>query len=241
MPRVFLSRFRETGGGVSRTSETMVVHWSDAGYAQIGFPISPEAAPLPMNFLAHAFLAGDAPDLVVGGVVGDWIKGPLPGSLPADLARGVALHRAIDVFAETHPGFRRSRARMSTQRRRYAGILVDIFYDHLMARDWAELHPDGLGSYCAGVYGAIAGRLGDMPEPARHAMALMAREDWLQSYAEVAGIADVLARMARRARQPNPLAGGERDFVADAEGFAEDFRAWLPDARDFVARWLRSE
>ena len=54
-----------------------------------------------MNFLAHAWLAGESPALVVGGVFGDWVKGPLPGTLPADLARGVALHRAIDAFAET--------------------------------------------------------------------------------------------------------------------------------------------
>jgi len=88
-----------------------------------------------MNFLAHAVLAGDDPALIVGGVVGDWIKGLLPGALPADLAHGVALHRAIDSHAETHPAFQRSRNRVSPARRRYAGILVDIYYDHLLARD----------------------------------------------------------------------------------------------------------
>ena len=98
-----------------------------------------------MNFLAHALLAGESPALVVGGVVGDWIKGPLPAGLPEDLARGVALHRAIDTFAETHPAFCASRARMSAGRRRYAGVLVDIFYDHLLARDWAQYRDDGLG------------------------------------------------------------------------------------------------
>ena len=82
-----------------------------------------------MNFLAHALLAGESPALVVGGVVGDWIKGPLPAGLPEDLARGVALHRAIDSFAETHPAFCASRARMSPARRRYAGVLVDICWD----------------------------------------------------------------------------------------------------------------
>jgi acyl carrier protein phosphodiesterase len=94
-----------------------------------------------MNFLAHALLAGDSPALVVGGVVGDWIKGPLPGALPDDLARGVALHRAIDTFAETHPAFCLSRARMSPARRRYAGVLVDIFWDHLLARSSSPAPP----------------------------------------------------------------------------------------------------
>ncbi len=191
-----------------------------------------------MNFLAHALLAGESPALVVGGVVGDWIKGPLPAGLPEDLARGVALHRAIDSFAETHPAFCASRARMSPARRRYAGVLVDIFYDHLLARDWARYRGDGLGSYCALVYRQIADRRHHLPDSSHRALDLMAAEDWLQSYGGLEGIADVLARMARRARQPNPLAGGEADFVAAAEGFERDFRDWLPDAQHFVADWL---
>ncbi len=190
-----------------------------------------------MNFLAHAVLAGDDPALIVGGVVGDWIKGPLPGALPPDLARGVALHRAIDSHAETHPAFCRSRNRMSPARRRYAGVLVDIFYDHLLARDWAEHRNDALAAYCAGVYREIAGRLGELPAPATDVLRRMASEDWLQSYAGIDGIADVLRRMSRRARQPNPLAGGEAEFVAAAAGFAEDFNAWLGDARHFAAGW----
>lgn len=190
-----------------------------------------------MNFLAHALLAGDDPALIVGGVVGDWIKGPLPGALPPDLARGVALHRAIDSHAETHPAFCRSRMRMSAARRRYAGVLVDIFYDHLLARDWTEHRDDALAAYCAEVYAEIDGRLADLPAPARDVLRRMASEDWLRSYAEIDGIADVLRRMSRRARQPNPLAGGEEELLAGAAGFAEDFRWWLGDAGKFAARW----
>ena len=190
-----------------------------------------------MNYLAHGFLAGSDPALVVGGVAGDWVKGPLPGALPADLAAGVALHRAIDSFAESHPAFCRSRARVSAGRRRYAGILVDMFYDHLLARDWAEFSDLGLDAYCSGVYRQLALRRQELPPASHHALALMAEEDWLQGYRHLAGLTDVLARMARRARQPNPLAGGEAEFMADPDGFADDFRCWLADARQFAATW----
>ena len=188
-----------------------------------------------MNFLAHAVLAGDDPALIVGGVVGDWIKGPLPGALPADLARGVALHRAIDSHAETHSAFQRSRNRVSPARRRYAGILVDIYYDHLLARDWPQ-HPP-LADTCRHIYRHIAARLPDLPDHARPAMTLMANEDWLASYARLAGIADVLQRMSQRARQPNPLSGGEAEFLADATGFKTDFGCWYADAQAFAAAW----
>ncbi len=190
-----------------------------------------------MNFLAHALLAGDDPALIVGGVVGDWIKGPLPGALPADLTRGVALHRAIDSHAETHPAFRASRARVSPSRRRYAGVLVDIFYDHLLARDWSAHHEAPLADYCTAIYRHVATRLDDLPPSARPVLQLMAREDWLQSYAGIEGIADVLQRMGRRARQPNPLAGAEEELAADVTGFADDFRCWLADARAFATDW----
>ena len=190
-----------------------------------------------MNFLAHALLAGDDPALVVGGVIGDWIKGPLPGRLPPDLARGVALHRAIDSHAETHPAFRRSRARVSPARRRYAGVLVDIFYDHLLACDWAALHHRPFADYCHAVYGAVAARFAELPEDSHYALKLMATEDWFLGYTQVDGMADVLARMARRARRPNPLAGGEAEFLADVEGFRSDFERWLAESRVFAADW----
>ena len=190
-----------------------------------------------MNFLAHALLAGETPALIVGGVAGDWVKGALPGALPADLAQGVALHRAIDVFAETHPAFCASRARMSPARRRYAGVLVDIFYDHLLARDWSQHHPQALGPYCAHIYHYIDQRLSELPERARPALEWMARENWLQRYADIDAIGEVLERMSQRVRRPNPLAGGEHELRAEIIAFETDFRAWLADARVFVARW----
>ncbi len=79
--------------------------------------------------------------------------------------------------------------------------------------------------------------MGDLPEAAHPALRMMAREDWLSGYANMEGIADVLARMSRRARQPNPLQGGELEFIADAQGFARDFRIWLRDADAFCNQW----
>lgn len=190
-----------------------------------------------MNFLAHALLAGEDPALLVGGVIGDWIKGSLPGVLPEDIAKGVALHRAIDNFAESQPAFRRSRSRISMGRRRYAGVLVDVFYDHLLARNWAAIHHGALDEYCKTVYRSIADRLNELPISSRSGLTLMAKENWLSSYAQIEGIADVLTRMSLRARQPNPLANGEQEFLADVDGFTSDFYEWLDDTRCFCQHW----
>lgn len=190
-----------------------------------------------MNFLAHALLAGDDPALMVGGVVGDWIKGILPGTLPADLAKGVTLHRAIDHFAESNIAFNQSRSRVSSARRRYAGVLVDIFYDHLLAHHWHDIHHQPLHVYCNTVYEMINDRLPDLPAASHPALNMMAQQNWLLSYAHMDGIADVLQRMSRRARQPNPLANGEQEMLADMTGFSADFQIWLNDTREFTQAW----
>ena len=175
--------------------------------------------------------------MIIGGVVGDWIKGTLPGVLPEDIAMGVALHRAIDSFAESHSAFCLSRTRVSAVRRRYAGVLVDVFYDHLLASNWSKLDQTPLHEFCDNVYRLINDRMLDLPLSAHAALKLMAKEDWLNSYAKIEGIADVLARMSRRARQPNPLAKGELELLADIDGFTSDFHIWFNDAREFSQRW----
>jgi acyl carrier protein phosphodiesterase len=190
-----------------------------------------------VNFLAHALLANDSPSLVIGGVVGDWIKGQLPGSLPDDIAAGVALHRAIDSHADLQPAFQRSRSRISGERRRYAGVLIDIFYDHILAKNWATIKQIPLAEYTGYVYGVINARLDDLPVAAHPGLKLMAAEDWLSSYAHIDEIADVLDRMSRRARRPNPLAGGEREFLENEAGYTEDFHEWFAEARMFCSMW----
>jgi len=190
-----------------------------------------------LNFLAHALLAGDDPALMVGGVVGDWIKGILPGMLPPDLAKGVTLHRAIDHFAESNIAFNQSRSRISSERRRYAGVLVDIFYDHLLARHWQDVHEQPLDVFCNTVYEMINDRLPELPETSHPALKMMAQQNWMLSYAHMDGIADVLQRMSRRARQPNPLANGEQEMLADMAGFSSDFQEWLKDTRAFSLAW----
>lgn len=192
-----------------------------------------------MNFLAHAYLAAPDDALIAGGVIGDWIKGPLNGSpLPPDLLRGVALHRAIDAFADRDPAFLRSRARIDASRRRWSGVLVDMYYDHLLAAGWSDWHEAPLGDFVGGVYGALERHAGDLHHEVRPVMRLMASEDWLGSYASLAGLTDVLGRMSRRARQPNPLAAGTADLIAFRADFAADFAEFLPAARQFASEWI---
>lgn len=191
-----------------------------------------------MNFLAHALLAGDAAADRVGGLMGDFIKGPLPAGLSPALAAGVALHRAIDSFAERHEAFIRSRARISATRRRVAGVLVDLFYDHLLACRWANYSQLPLPVYAARMYTLLDDFAAELPEQARDVANRMQDQDWLSAYQHAEAVGQAIDRMAiYRIRRANPLAGGIEEFLADPDGFTADFRAFMPDALAFTATW----
>ncbi|HSC81793.1 MAG TPA: ACP phosphodiesterase [Chitinolyticbacter sp.] len=192
-----------------------------------------------MNYLAHLYLAGDAAADHVGGLMGDFVRGPLPGVLPPDLAAGVALHRAIDAWADTHPAFQASRARVSPVRRRVAGIMVDLFYDHFLARDWARYHEQPLTGFTAMAYAEMAARGDELPDRLAQVLPNMRQYDWLASYADVANVSYALDRMAQRLRQPNPLAGAGEELLRDYTGFAADFVLFLPDAAGFAEEYRR--
>lgn len=189
-----------------------------------------------MNFLAHAFLAGEDAALQVGGLAGDFVKGPLPAGLPSDLAAGVRLHRQIDVFADLHPAFLRSRARMSPARRRVAGILVDMFYDHFLAEQWAQFHPQALPQFTQRVYQNAAEREAELPARFGLVLERMRADDWLASYRDPDIIALAVNRMAARMKYTHALHGGAQELLNDYAGFAADFAEFLPAARCFAAQ-----
>src|SRR5678815_1702168 len=117
-----------------------------------------------MNFLAHAFLARDDDDLLLGSMMGDFVKGPLDGRYAPAITRGLSLHRAIDTYTDAHALVVRSRARVSAQRRRYAGILIDLFYDHYLARYWGDYATVPLAEFTASVYSTLLERRDLLPE-----------------------------------------------------------------------------
>lgn len=188
-----------------------------------------------MNFLAHLWLAGPAEGMRLGAVAGDFVKGALPGVLPPDIAAGVALHRAIDMFAESHPAFRRSRGRVATAHRRFAGVMVDMFYDHFLAVQWAHWHPhESLDDYAACQYALLAAHRHRLPARAVPVLTRMAEHDWLGSYREVDTIVFALDRIAGRLKRPEAFLGCGEALRAGYADFAEDAQVFLADARAFA-------
>ena len=131
-----------------------------------------------MNFLAHLRLGPDEPQQALGGLLGDFVKGPISSiALPDSVRQGIWLHRSIDAFTDRHPLVARSKARVTGERRRYAGIMVDMFYDHLLARHWAQFDDQSLAEFTKRMYRAVLTQQALMPERARTTLVRMAEKD----------------------------------------------------------------
>lgn len=189
-----------------------------------------------MNYLAHLFLAERDDEGLVGSLLGDFVKGrPDPG-LAAGVRRGIRLHRAIDTYTDAHPVHRRSRNRIGRQRRRFAGIIVDVCYDHFLSRHWDEYAEESLQSFARQVYETLRAHEPMLPGRLQTVVPRMIAQDWLCSYGELENVGRALDGISRRLRRENPLIGAVQEVRDNYESLGEDFRCFFPELLVDVAR-----
>jgi len=188
-----------------------------------------------MNYLAHLYLSEPHEEAWLGSLMGDFVKGPLDGHYGSEITRAIAMHRRIDVFTDAHPVVLRSKSRMSAERRRYAGIMVDVFYDHFLARHWEDFHDEPLAEFTGRVYRVLARYHTVLPERLQRMAPMMMQWDWLGSYADIGSIYTALNRMGQRLKRENRLMNSADELVGNYAQLEADFRAFLPD----VLRYAR--
>ncbi|MBV2134360.1 DUF479 domain-containing protein [Pseudomonas sp. MAP12] len=186
-----------------------------------------------MNYLAHLHLGGPQPGQLLGSLYGDFVKGPLAGCYPPDVEAAIRLHRRIDAYTDRHPLVRTAVARFPAARRRYAGILLDLFFDHCLACCWDDYASEPLPQFTARVYQALAA---EAQLPGRLALIAprMAAQDWLGSYREFAVLERVLLNMQRRLSRPEGLDGALPELERLYPALREDFRAFYPQLMTFA-------
>jgi len=186
-----------------------------------------------VNYLAHLYLADDSPASLIGNLLPDLHRGRLPADLDPVVFEGVQRHRRVDVFTDSHPVFEKSCARLRPNHGRYAGVLVDVIYDHVLSVYWATYHAEPRPEFISRVYRQMLSRSELMPPRMQAIMGMMAHEDWLNTYATVDGIAHTLRRMSARLRERFDrevnLASAANELREQYDGFAEDFAAFFPD------------
>ena len=200
-----------------------------------------------MNFLAHCVLAHPGDGFLAGGILGDFVKGNIPQSLPVELRAGVRLHRRIDSFSNRLPGMKASASRFPPPLRRVAPVLLDIVADHCLALSWSRHGIGDLRNFTARVYAAV-GRYGDwVPARGDEFVRRMIETDLLARYADLAVVhratGHILSRLGLM-HLAGQLAQALDELLA---ALADDFDAYYPqlDAfaraeRPMAADWARS-
>ena len=186
-----------------------------------------------MNYLAHLHLGGQRPDQLLGSLYGDFVKGRLQEQFAPEVEAGIQLHRRIDVFTDRHPLVDIALGRFSDTRRRYAGIVLDVFFDHCLARDWRLYADQPLAQFTADVYRVLS-REPQLPERLAKIAPHMVANDWLGSYQEFEVLDQVLRGISRRLSRPEELAGAMQELRRLYEPLSEDFRLFYTQLQDFA-------
>lgn len=183
-----------------------------------------------MNFLAHLYLTPPTPAGRIGSFLGDHIKGPLERApYDAEIVAAIRLHRTIDSFTDSHGVVAASKARISPARRRYAGIIVDICYDHFLARAWDDYHAMPLEGFVREVYRDLSASIVALPPGLAGMIPRLVEHDWLTSYRELRGIARALDGMGHRISHAGALVGAVAEVETHYESLRQDFAAFFPE------------
>jgi acyl carrier protein phosphodiesterase len=189
-----------------------------------------------MNFLAHFHLAWPDAGLVAGGLEGDYYKGPLRGDLPAAIERGVRLHRAIDAYTDRHPVLEQLRRQFPERLRRYAGILIDISFDHYLSRHWSSFSDIPLGEFSQQVYTTLSEHRQHLSEDACRMLNRLVEHDILGLYDDWETVPASAERIGQRFRRENPFRDIGPELSMERDKLERAFLEFYPDLQAFSAQ-----
>lgn len=170
-----------------------------------------------MNYLAHLFLSQYTPGFLIGGLLGDFVKGGIKDTYIGDIKKGIDLHFKIDVYTDNHQIFRLSKSVINPKRRRFAGVMIDMFYDHFLAKNWSKYSDAQLVNFSQNVYNILQNHQHLLPESLKIILPNMIAHDLLTSYKEVEGIAHALKRISARLKRENDIKYGIEDLLSNYE------------------------
>ena len=182
-----------------------------------------------MNFLAHIYLSGDDELLTIGNFAADGIRGKRYKSYPEAMQRGIILHRFIDTYTDSHPIFRQSTKRLHKAYGHYSGVIVDIYYDHFLAKNWNSYCDKPLAEYIQNFHKSLNNNVEILPERFKRLTPHMIEDNWLLSYATIEGIQKVLDGMNKRTNGRSKMNEATKELKNYYEEFENDFTFFFKD------------
>lgn len=188
-----------------------------------------------MNFLAHLFLSGDDDELKIGNFIADSVKGkPSLSIYSKGVIRGIQIHRKIDTYTDAHPIVLDSIKRLRGHHGKFSGIVVDIAYDHFLAKNWEHYSSVQLFEYVHDCYALMMRHRSELPEKVQRFLPYMIKSNWLYHYRTLEGIDKVFKGMARRTPLESNLASAMKDIWMDYALYEQEFSAFFPELRAYV-------
>ncbi|MFB0909798.1 MAG: ACP phosphodiesterase [Flavobacterium sp.] len=194
-----------------------------------------------MNFLAHIYLSGDNDLIKIGNFMADGIRGKQFKDYPVDVQKGIILHRAIDTFTDAHPVFRRSTKKLHSRYHHYAGVIVDVFYDHFLAKNWTTYSNENLSDYITAFYKSLSENTPILSEKTVKLMPYMIDQNWLLSYQTIEGINNILTQMDGRTKNKSKMRFATEELSELYIEFEEDFTDFFEDLRAYARQKLIEE
>lgn len=177
-----------------------------------------------MNFLAHAHLSQDNEDIIFGNFIADSIKGKSYLKFRQDIISGILLHRNIDTFTDRHPIVKHSKSIVRENFGKYSGIVVDIYYDHFLARNWEFYHNEELARYSTKVYLILAKRFLLLPGRVRRILPFMIGQNWLTGYANLNDLKRVFKGMDWRTNNVSGMGNAVEILKENYDLLYSDFK-----------------
>lgn len=197
-----------------------------------------------MNYLAHLYLSSGIGAIAAGNFMGDGIKGAVPTTLPTEVRIGIHLHRFIDTYTDDHPVSAAARRLLHPHFSKYAGVVLDMVYDHFLAVRWSEYSDQPLDDFVKGHFDSFAPYLDFFPSKSLRLYEGMSSGDWIQNYATIDGMDRSFRGLSRRTRFDSGMEKGAAVLVAKydrlGEAFAEFFDEAVPAVAQELDRLLKS-
>ncbi|SNR38040.1 acyl carrier protein phosphodiesterase [Lutibacter flavus] len=187
-----------------------------------------------MNFLAHLYLSKENKNILIGNFISDAIKGSDYKNYPHEIKAGILLHREIDTFTDSHPIVRKSMHRLNKRYRHYDGVIIDLLYDHYLAKNWANYSEIPLALYAKYIYAFLLENIQSFPEELQKLLPNMIKHNWLVTYASLEGMERVLAGMNRLTKGISKMDLAIEDLKLYYKEFEEDFTLYFKELEKFT-------
>jgi acyl carrier protein phosphodiesterase len=182
-----------------------------------------------MNFLAHIYLSGDNDLIKIGNFMADGIRGKQFEHFPEDVQKGIILHRFIDTYTDSHDVFRQSTKRLHEKYHHYAGVIVDIVYDHFLAKNWSNYSDEKLEDFINRFYSSLHTNYDILTEKTQDLMPYMIERNWLLSYRTVEGIHQILTQMDRRSKNLSKMQFASEELKEFYAEFEQEFTTFFEE------------